>query len=591
MTSKRILITGLSTYWGGRLAQTLEKRDEVEAIIGVDNREPKVELERTEFVRVTNQHSLLRRIVEAAEIDTVVDSRLVVDSTVTTARKAHENNVIGTMNLLAACSGPDSTVRKFVFKSSAHYYGAEQDDPGFFTEAMGRPHPPRTRIERDIVEAEGTVADFAEKHPDVAVAILRFANVLGPTVRTSHARLLSLPVVPMILGFDPRYQFVHEDDVVNALEHVTQDDIRGIYNVGADGVLAFTEVVGLLGKTYAPVLPPWGTGIAAAALNRIGVPVPSEMLQQLRFGRAIDNRKLKATGFRYRYTTRETVLKLAEHQRLHPIVRGATEPYRYEREVEDFLRWSPYVRNPSHRKESRLTPGEMVDLQKVVASYGDRVGSPGGSGTSRRDQSAAFMRAARRRPGQEGATGAGELGGGEAPEGGGWSEGDVGATGAAAGTGAGSAGAGGAGRADAGGGPAGPTAGATPAEPTAGGGPAEPTAGGGPAGPTAGGAAAGPTAGATPPSAIRPRARRPEPSPKRAAARQAETPATNGRGAEPPVDHYDDLEADEIVTLIDSLESADLDALLEYERANHGRPRVVSAIEGARARREAGKHG
>src|ERR687886_506485 len=193
MPTRRVLITGLSTYWGGRLAQALEQDERVEAIIGVDNRDPTRELDRTEFVRVGTQHALLRRVVEAAEIDTVVDSRLVVDSTVTTPRKAHENNVIGTMNLLAACSGPNSTVRKYVFKSSAHYYGAEQDDPGFFTESMGRPHPPRTRIERDIVEAEATVSDFAEKNPEVSVAILRFANVLGPTVRTAHTRLFSLP--------------------------------------------------------------------------------------------------------------------------------------------------------------------------------------------------------------------------------------------------------------------------------------------------------------------------------------------------------------------------------------------------------------
>ena len=57
----------------------------VEAIIGVDRRPPKVELHRTEYVRVTDSHSLIRRIVEAAEIDTVVDTRLVVDSIVTSA--------------------------------------------------------------------------------------------------------------------------------------------------------------------------------------------------------------------------------------------------------------------------------------------------------------------------------------------------------------------------------------------------------------------------------------------------------------------------------------------------------------------------
>src|SRR5438552_7386256 len=112
--SKRILVTGLSTYWGARLARELEQNEDIEAIIGVDSEDPTRELERTEFVRVGTQHALLRRIVEAAEIDTVVDTRLVVDSTVTSARNAHENNVIGTMNILAACGGPASSVRKLV---------------------------------------------------------------------------------------------------------------------------------------------------------------------------------------------------------------------------------------------------------------------------------------------------------------------------------------------------------------------------------------------------------------------------------------------------------------------------------------------
>ena len=84
MPSRRILLTGLSTFWGGRLAQCLERDEGVEAIIGVDRTPPKVALERTEFVRVADSHSLIRRIVEAAEIDTVVDTRLVVDSIVTT---------------------------------------------------------------------------------------------------------------------------------------------------------------------------------------------------------------------------------------------------------------------------------------------------------------------------------------------------------------------------------------------------------------------------------------------------------------------------------------------------------------------------
>jgi UDP-glucose 4-epimerase len=343
-TARRILVTGISHYWGGRLAQALEAFPEVEAIIGVDTQEPTRELERTEYVKVGNQHSLIQRIVKAAEIDTVIDTRLVVDSIATSRSDAHENNVIGTLNILAACTGSDSPVRRFVIKSSAHWYGCEQDDPAFFTEEMRRKHPPRTPIERDIVEAEAAVADFADKRPDVTVTVLRFSNVLGPDVETSHSRMFALPMIPMILGFDPRYQFVHEDDVVHALEHAAFNDLPGIQNVAADGVLALSEVISLLGKRPLPVLPPWGTGLVTGPLRRLGFRVPDEMLNQMRFGRGLDNRKLRASGFEYQYTSREAVLKLGEHMRLSPVLSGASEPYRYEREVEEFLRWSPHVR-------------------------------------------------------------------------------------------------------------------------------------------------------------------------------------------------------------------------------------------------------
>ena len=262
-------------------------------------------------------------------------------------------------------------MRKFVFKSSAHFYGCEQDDPAFFEERMGRPHPPRTPIERDIVEAEASLTEFAERHPETAVTILRFANVLGPDVETSHIKLFSLPVVPMILGFDPRYQFVHEDDVVHALEHAVSHEVPGVYNVAGDGVLALSEVAGLLGKPYAPILPPWGTGLAAAALRRVGVRIPPEAMNLLRFGRGLDNRRYKATGFRYGYTSRETVIALGEHLRLHPVLRGAAEPYRYEREVEEFLRWSPHVRTSRAANGPSLSREQLAELRRLLIEFGE----------------------------------------------------------------------------------------------------------------------------------------------------------------------------------------------------------------------------
>jgi len=446
----------------------------------VDNEEPSVELERTEYVKVGAQHALLRRVVEAAEIDTVVDTRLVVDSTTTSSAKAHDNNIIGTMNILAACSGADSPVRKVVFKSSAHYYGCEQDDPAFFDEGMGRPHPPRTPIERDIVEAEASLNEFAEKNPNVAVSILRFANVLGPDVRTSHIGLFSLPAVPMILGFDPRYQFVHEDDVVHALEHAVKTKVPGVFNVAGDGVLALSEVAGLLGKPYAPVLPFWGTGLAASALRRVGVNIPPEALNQLRFGRGLDNRRYKATGFVYGYTSREAVLKLGEHLRLHPLVRGGQEPYRYEREVEDFLRWSPHVKNarerpPGYPKEGRGA-GAAEQEERVLAAERAAEQAIHAAEAAAERAAGAEQRLAERAAAE---------------------------------------------------------------------------------------------------------AERAAAEAERRAGEQARRPP-----ARSPVEHYDDLAAEEVIALLASLEREDLQTLRDYERRHANRVRVLSAIESVLARRE-----
>jgi UDP-glucose 4-epimerase len=195
------------------------------------------------------------------------------------------------------------------------------------------------------VAAEEAVAEFAAARPGTGVTVLRAADVLGDDQRSSPLTLLGLPVVPGLLGFDPRLQFIHEDDVIGALLHVVRHDLPGTFNAAADGVLTLSEIATLLGKPMLPVLPPWGLGFAAAQLRRIGLRVPVELIGELRYGRGLDNRRLKASGYRYRYTTREALIQLRARQRLRPLLRSGAEPYRYEREVEEFLRWSPSVRS------------------------------------------------------------------------------------------------------------------------------------------------------------------------------------------------------------------------------------------------------
>jgi UDP-glucose 4-epimerase len=364
MQSRRILITGLSSHWGGRLAQTLERDPSVEAIIGVDTGDPRHQLDRTEFVRVDAEHARLRRIIGAAAIDTVLDTRLVSDPLGSGLREAHEVNVIGTGNVLAAATGPNSPVRKLVFKSSAEVYGSSSRDPAFFTEEIPRAQSPSSAIERDIADAEQAVAEFAARNREITVTVLRFADAVGAEIRSSFLALLSLSVVPGVFGFDPRWQLIHEDDVVGVLEHAVRNELPGTFNAAADGVLVLSEIVSLLGKPLLPILPPWGTAFAAAQLRRLGLRTPVELLRALKHGRGLDNRRLKATGYAYRYTTREAVLKLRAHQRLRPLLRSGADTYRYEREVEDFLRWSPSVQAARGRAN-----GEPPDATPPLSGY------------------------------------------------------------------------------------------------------------------------------------------------------------------------------------------------------------------------------
>ncbi len=343
---RRVLVTGLSTFWGGRLAQALERDPGVDVIVGLDRLDPTVPLERTEFVRADQTYSILSRLVRATRVDTIVHTFLVVDSTSVGDRALHESNVIGTMNLLAAAAAPDSSVDQLVVKSSALVYGSSPRDPTWWSEEMERLTPPRTNLERSLLEVEGYLRDFAEDNPRRRVAVLRFANVLGGEIVTPVSRALALPAAPSIFGFDPLVQFVEEHDGVRSIEFARRAGLSGIFNVAGDGRLPWSEVAALAGKRRF-ALPALLTSQARTALARAHVvDLPPELLSLLRFGRGVDNRRLKAAGFQYRFTTVGAVESFARSRRRRAVVGETAVPYRYERDVEDFFRHSAALSQP-----------------------------------------------------------------------------------------------------------------------------------------------------------------------------------------------------------------------------------------------------
>ena len=337
---RRVLVTGADMFWGGRMIQALESDPSMEVILGMGANAPSVPFERAEFVRSDQNYSILNRIVKATQVDTILHTFMITNSTTVPRRAMHEINVIGTMNLLAAAGAAGSSVRHVVVKSSTLVYGSAASDPNTFHEDTPRTSSVRNGVERSLIEAEGLVRDFSEDNPATVVTVLRFANVLGTHLTTPISRNLSRPLCPSIFGFDPLLQFVEEDDVVRALVHVTRGGIPGLYNVAGEGRLPWSEVAHICGTRLVPLSP--FSPLKLRPLARL-FDLPPELEDLLRYGRGVDTRRLAATGFAYNATSAGAVRNFIRAVRLRRQSGRTPTSYTYEHDVEQFFRHSPSV--------------------------------------------------------------------------------------------------------------------------------------------------------------------------------------------------------------------------------------------------------
>jgi UDP-glucose 4-epimerase len=314
---RRILIAGVAGHWGSELARRLELDPTVEAVIGVDSEPPAVELERTELIEADIRSPTLARLLPSTGVDTVVHCGILwYPEADKPARALHDINVIGTLQVLAACERAE-TVRRVVVRGSAAIYGCEPAAPSFFTEEMAHSFPLRSRFQRDIGELETYFENFARRHPELTCCMLRLQPEIGPGLDTPLARYLSLPAVPTQLGFDPRLQFIHSADATGALLAAALEPVRGAVNVAPTGSISLARVLRLLGRPALPIPHP-AFGPAMSRLGRrLGFgPVYGDAVRLLRFGRGVDNRRLREElGYEPRFDAVEAVRDLASHLR------------------------------------------------------------------------------------------------------------------------------------------------------------------------------------------------------------------------------------------------------------------------------------
>lgn len=301
-----VLVTGVSRDLGRRFARAAAADPVVDRVIGVDVVPPRGDIGDVSFVRADIRNPVIAKIIAKEDVDTVVHMSVIATPGSAGGRNTmKELNVIGTMQLLAACQKARS-LRHLVVKSTTTVYGASNRDPAMFTEDMEPRRLPRSGYAKDVAEIEGYVRGFARRRPDVRVTLLRAANVIGPHVSSPLTSYFRLPVIPTVLGYDPRLQFLHEQDLVGVLRHAVAHDVAGTFNVAGDGVLMLSQAIRRLQKVSVP-MPGVAVGNLGSVLRSARMADFSpEQLGFLTYGRGVDTSRMRdVLGFEPRFTTSE----------------------------------------------------------------------------------------------------------------------------------------------------------------------------------------------------------------------------------------------------------------------------------------------
>jgi len=308
MTPNVVLVTGVGGYLGGNLAARLAANPDIDRVLGVDTAPPSkdVPLGRAEFIRADIRNPLIAKVISSAKVDTVVHASTTANPAAPARRSLiKEMNVIGTMQLLAACQR-SHTVRRLVVKSTAAVYGTGSRSPAVFTEEDTPAETSSGGYGKDAVEVEGYVRGFARRRPDVVITTARLTNIIGPRVDTVLTRYFALPFVPTVLGYDARVQLLHLEDALAVLERATIEDLPGVFNAGGDGVLMLSQAIRRAGHVPVPVPRQVIPGVARLFGGSRLMDFSPDQVRYLNYGRVVDTTRLKATfGFTPKWTTAE----------------------------------------------------------------------------------------------------------------------------------------------------------------------------------------------------------------------------------------------------------------------------------------------
>ncbi len=320
-----VAVTGAYSFVGAELVKRLEMDRRYAKILAVDIRKPSFPLTKTQFHKIDltmpAADADLAALFTREKVDTVVHAAFLSTPTHNSAW-AHELESIGTMHVLNAAG--EAQVAKLVLFSTTLVYGASPLNPNFLDEKHELRGHPKSRFVKDKVEAERQADRFARENPQTVVTVLRTAATLGPSISNFATRFFERPVCPVLMGYDPLMQFVHEQDVVDAFVQAVAGDHRGAFNIAGDGVLPYSTVLALMGKIPLPMPSFLAYPMSQALWMTQIFDSPPNFLDFLRFLCVADAEKAKRVmGWKPRYDIKATILDFLGVQKLPQVTTAA----------------------------------------------------------------------------------------------------------------------------------------------------------------------------------------------------------------------------------------------------------------------------
>lgn len=296
----KVLIPGIT----GRLARlvALKLVDAGHEVHGIDRRPWRDAPKEIEVVQVDIRKRAAEDVFRTLRPEAVIHMATVTHLTVRNEDR-YRINLFGTRAVFDHCHHYGA--KRCIFVGRHTYYGAAADSALYH----GEEDPPMAMTTfpelSDLVAADLYAGSALWRYPELDTCVLRLCYTLGPSVSGTLATFLRGKRVPMVLGFDPLYQFIHDDDAARAIALSLEKDLRGVYNVAGPQPMPLSLLIKQAGRTPLP-LPEI---LLSTVFGRFGLPqLPPGAVAHLKYPVVVDDSSFRAkTGFQHHFDEDATI--------------------------------------------------------------------------------------------------------------------------------------------------------------------------------------------------------------------------------------------------------------------------------------------